>query len=93
MSSLRESFERVSLPAVRFLSGLPRIVPFLGVLALMVAGILVPGWGWALLALVVLFLLWLLALSWPRLTATERLMRIAAVALVVAILVVRAFPK
>ena len=43
--------------------------------------------------LVVLFLLWLLALAWPKLTGSERLMRIAAIALVLAIMLVRAFPK
>lgn len=78
---------------MRYLSGLPRVIPFLGVLAVMVAGILVPGWGWTLLGLVVLFLLWLLALAWPKLTGSERLMRIAAIALVLAIMLVRAFPK
>ena len=32
MSTLRESFERASLPALTFLNGLPRFVPFLGIL-------------------------------------------------------------
>ena len=34
MSTLRESFERVSLPALTRLSALPRFVPFLLVLGL-----------------------------------------------------------
>ena len=34
MSTLRESFERASLPALTFLSGLPRAVPFLAILGL-----------------------------------------------------------
>ena len=46
---------------------LPRAFPFLIVLALLVGGILVPGWGWVLTALVVLFLAWILFLGWPRL--------------------------
>lgn len=78
---------------MRFLSGLPRVVPFLSVLALMIAGFLVPGWGWVLLGLVALFLLWLLVLSWPRLSGSERLMRLAAIVLVAAVALVRAFPR
>ncbi len=93
MSSLRQSFERASLPAVQWLNGLPRAVPFLIVLALVVAGILLPSPGWLLLGIVALLLLWILALAWPRLSTPERLLRIAVVALVTAILVTQAFPR
>lgn len=93
MSSLRESFERASLPAISWLSGLPRFVPFLVVLALMVAGVLLPAPGWILLVVVVLLLTWVLALAWPRLSAAERLMRLAVIALVVAVLVTQVFPR
>lgn len=93
MSSLRESFERASLPAIRWLSGLPRLVPFLAVLALVVAGILVPGWGWVLIAVVSLLLLWILLLAWPRLTMPERLMRSAVVVMLGAIAITQAFPR
>lgn len=93
MSSLRESFERASLPAVTWLSGLPRVVPFLAVLALVVAGILVPGVGWVLITVVALLLLWILALAWPRLTLPERLMRSAVVVMLGAIAVTQAFPR
>ena len=51
------------------------------------------GWGWVLLALVTLFLTWLLVLGWPRLTSQERLMRVAVVALAVAITVTQAIPR
>ena len=37
MSPLRESFERSSAPALQRLAGLPRVVPFLVVLALLLA--------------------------------------------------------
>ena len=67
MSSLRESFERASLPALTYISSLPRFVPFLLILGLVVAGLFIPGWGWLLIALVTLFLAWLGALAWPRL--------------------------
>ena len=46
MSTLRESFERASLPALTYLNGLPRFVPFLGILVLSLAGILLPSPGW-----------------------------------------------
>lgn len=93
MSPLRESLETASAPALRTIAALPRVVPFLAVLALMVAGTLIPGWGWVLLAVVTLFLAWLLVLGWPRLTAPERLMRIAVVAIALAITVTQASPR
>ena len=93
MSSLRQSFERASLPALTRISALPRVVPFLVVLGLVVAGILVPGWGWVLIALVALLLLWILALAWPRLTAAERLMRLAVVIMLGAVALTQAFPR
>ena len=91
--SLRESFERASLPALTFLSGLPRAVPFLVVIGLVVAGALLPGWGWVLIALVVLLLAWILLLAWPRLTPAERLMRTAVVAILLAVAVTQAVPR
>ena len=93
MSTLRESFERASLPALSFLSGLPRLVPFLAILGLTLAGVLLPGWGWLLLALVVLVLTWILLLAWPRLSTAERLMRLAVVALMVAVTITQAVPR
>ncbi|WP_307812426.1 DUF6703 family protein [Phycicoccus sp. CSK15P-2] len=93
VSSLRQSFERASLPAVTWLSGLPRVVPFLLVLGLVVAGLFLPGIGWVLILLVVLALTWILALAWPRLGPAERLMRVAVVALMVAVLVTQVFPR
>lgn len=93
MSSLRESFERASLPALTVLSRLPRVVPFLAILALTVTGVLVPGWGWVLIALVVLLLTWILLLAWPRLTMPERLLRLAVVVIMVAVTVTQAAPR
>ena len=93
MSSLRESFERASLPAVTRLSRLPRLVPFLVVLGLVVTGVLLPSPGWLLLVLVVLLLSWILALAWPRLSGVERLMRAAVVVLMVAVVITQVFPR
>lgn len=91
--TFRQSVERASLPVLRAISGRPRLLVFLAVLALMVAGALVPGWGWVLMAVVAAFLGWILYLSWPRLTGTERLMRGAVLLLTVAVAVVRANPR
>ncbi|WP_345204222.1 DUF6703 family protein [Fodinibacter luteus] len=93
VSSLRESFERASLPALTWLSGLPRVVPFLFVLALVVAGLLVPGWGWVLIAVAVLLLAWIALLAWPRLSVAERLMRVAVVVMLAAIAITQAVPR
>ena len=93
VSTLRESFERASLRPLTFLSGLPRFVPFLGILVLTLAGILLPSPGWLLLVVVILLLLWILALAWPRLSAAERLMRVAVVGIMVAVLVTQLAPR
>ena len=85
--TLRESFERASLRPLTYLSGLPRFVPFLGILVLTFAGILLPSPGWLLLVLVILVLGWILLLAWPRLSAAEKLMRVAVLAIMVAVLV------
>ncbi|WP_353953448.1 DUF6703 family protein [Knoellia sp. S7-12] len=93
VSPLRESFERASAPILQTLAGLPRVVPFLLVLALMVAGVIIEGWGWILVAVVTLFLIWLLLLGWPRLSAQERLMRVAVVAIAAAVTITQAIPN
>ena len=93
MSSPRESFERVSLPAIAWLNGLPRFLPFLVVLALVVAGILLPSPGWLLIGIVVLSLAWVLALAWPRLRFVEQLMRLAVIGLMIAVMLTQAFPR
>ena len=87
VSTLRESFERASLPALTYLNGLPRFVPFVGILVLALAGILLPSPGWLLIVVVIAVLAWILALAWPRLSGAERLMRLAVVAIMVAVLV------
>jgi hypothetical protein len=86
--------ERVSTPALLRLSRLPRLVPFVVMLALIVAGLFVSGIvGCVLILLGVLFLAWLLYLGWPRLTSAERLMRIAVVVLGSGLAVVQLTPR
>lgn len=93
MSSLRERVADASLPAVNALNRLPRAVPFLGVLALMLAGIFVPGWGWVFLLVVVLFLAWTLYLAWPALDQGARAGRVAVLLIAVAVTVTQALPR
>lgn len=93
MSSLRESFERASLPALTAISSVPRFVPFLAILGMVVAGLFIPGWGWVLIAVVTAFLAWIGALAWPRLSMPERLMRVAVVVMMAAITITQAAPR
>jgi hypothetical protein len=76
------------------LSHLPRAVPFLVLLALLVGGVFVKGVvGFVMMALAALFVGWILYLSWPRLNGTERIMRSAVLLLAVAMAVVQLFPR
>lgn len=68
-----------------FLSKLPKAVPALLVLALVAAGLYAPpAVGSVVLLFVAAVLGWLAYLSWPRIPAPGRLVRLAVVALVVA---------
>lgn len=93
VSALRDSLERASLPLLTRLAALPRIVPFLAVLGLIIAGILVPGWGWVFLAVVVVLLAWILVLAWPRLTLPARMFRLAVLVGLIAATVTQASPR
>ncbi|HHU10961.1 MAG TPA: hypothetical protein GXZ60_13260 [Intrasporangiaceae bacterium] len=93
MPTLRESVEQASYPLVKRMAEWPRWAPFLLILGLMVAGVFIPTYGWILIAVVGVFLIWLLYLGWPRLTSAERLMRIAVIAIVIVAAVTRANPR
>jgi hypothetical protein len=93
VSTPRERIQEASLPALTWLNRLPRWVPFLAVLALMLAGVFVPGWGWLLLLLVVLFLVWTLYLSWPVLDRTNRIMRATVILFATGITITQAIPR
>jgi hypothetical protein len=72
------------------LSRLPRPVPFVILLALLVAGLLIGAvTGFILMALGALFIAWVLYLSWPQLSGSERIMRLAVLVLAVAMAVTR----
>jgi 4-hydroxybenzoate polyprenyltransferase len=91
--SLRESVESASYPLVKRLSEWPKWAPFLLILALMVGGVLIPTVGWVLIALVGVFLTWLLYLGWPRMSPLDRFMRVAVIGLVIVAAVTRANPR
>lgn len=87
----RGGLERASLPLITVLHAAPRwlVGAIPGVLLL--AGLLAPApWGPILLALVTLFIAWLLALSWPRLEAKSRFLRTGVVLLLAAVVAARA---
>jgi hypothetical protein len=85
--------EHAAYPVLDRLERLPRLVPFLGVLVLLVVGILLPRWGFIATGLVALGVGFLVYYTWPRLTLPERLMRLAVLALIVAVAVIQAFPR
>lgn len=93
MPSLRDRVTDASLPVLTTLNRAPRAVPFLGVLALMLAGIFVPGWGWLFLVVVVAFLAWTLYLAWPALDAGARAGRVAVLLIAVAVTITQALPR
>ena len=93
-NTLRPSIERASLPLITRLSQLPKAVPFLLMLALLVAGVVIAGpVGFVLMAVATTFVGWILYLSWPRLSGTERIMRAAVLLLAIALAVVQLFPR
>ena len=66
------------------LSRLPRLVVLIGILALVVAGLFVPGIpGAVLLMLVAVILGWLLTVAWPALSPSQRAPRLLTVGLLV----------
>jgi hypothetical protein len=92
--ALRTTIERASAPTLVRLSRLPRMVPFIVMLALIVAGLVIHGpVGFVLIMLGVLFLVWLLYLGWPALARVERLMRLAVVVLGSALAITQLFPR
>lgn len=93
-NTVRHRIDQASLPLMTRLSGLPRLVPFLILLALLVGGFLIGGpAGFVLMGLAAIFVGWVLYLSWPRLSGSERVMRLAVLLLVVAMAVVQLFPR
>ena len=84
-SSFRRAVERKAGPVLVMVAQLPKIAPFLVVLALLVAGLFAGGVvGFVLLGVLALGLGVLCYLAWPALDPPARVLR-AAVALLVAV--------
>jgi len=93
-NTVRSRIDHASLPLMTRLSRLPRLAPFLILLALLVGGVLIGGpVGFILMTLAAIFVAWVLYLSWPRLSGSERIMRLAVLLLAVAMAVSRLFPR
>jgi hypothetical protein len=91
-SASREALEHRSATWLLWLHQLPRWLPPVLAVALLVAGLAIGGWGGgAALAGLAVVLAWLAAISWPRLPAQGRLLRVIVIAAVLAIAVVRGF--
>jgi hypothetical protein len=86
----RESLERKSATSVLWLHQLPLwVFPVLAA-CLLVAGFALRGWAGAIVLFCLAAVLgWLAALSWPRLPAQGRVLRVVIIAVVVAAAVVR----
>jgi hypothetical protein len=89
-SPLRRSVERRSAGLLTWLATQPRWMPFLLVLALLLAGLFTPpAIGAVLLGILALLLAWLTYLAWPKLEPAGRFTRLIVLALVLYVLVER----
>jgi hypothetical protein len=88
--TLRVQVERTSRPLLRRLHAWPRpALPLLTVALVMVGVLAPPAVGLAALAVVALFVSWIAYLSWPAVSGSGRLVRVAMVALVVVLALTR----
>lgn len=92
-TGVRAAIERASMPALARLATLPTWLPMLVMAALILVGAFLGGVGGAVLVgVALLVLLWLLYLSWPHLTPSLRMMRVAVLVLLLAIVVTQFVP-
>lgn len=89
---LRAQVEQVSRPLLVRLSAMPRLLIPLLTIAVLAVGVLAPlPIGIPALVLVLLWMIWLSYLSWPAVESGQRVMRIATVGIVAAIIGVRLY--
>jgi hypothetical protein len=89
-SPARASLEQRSATVLLWMHQLPAWLPPVLAVAFLVLGLAVSGWGGALaLAGLAVVLAWLAMLSWPRLSAHGKVLRLAVVAAVLVVAVVR----
>ncbi|MEI6624006.1 MAG: DUF6703 family protein [Actinomycetes bacterium] len=83
-SSARLKLERMSAGPLLRMHALPRLVIPVLLFALFAAGLFVKSaWSGIFFTIVALFVAWLLALSWPLLTPSSRVLRVVVVTIVV----------
>ena len=92
--SLRSRIEHASYPVMERVNAVPRTAALVILAVVLAVGVFAPTpWSGIAFLLVSLFVGWLLYLTWPRLTMPERLMRLAVLALALAVAVVNLVPK
>lgn len=89
----RSRLEHRTHRALDRLNRVPRPVPFAAVLLLLTLGVFLPKLGFLATGLVALFVGFLVYYTWPRLTTPEKFMRLAVLVLVVALMLLQAFPR
>ncbi|MGB5951382.1 MAG: DUF6703 family protein [Ornithinimicrobium sp.] len=93
-NGIRTKIEQASTPAVAQLSRMPALLPFVIMVVVLLSGVFIGGLiGAILLVLPLLFLTWLLYLTWPHLPTPERLLRLALLLLVLGIAVTQIVPR
>lgn len=79
----RARFEEISLPIISTLAGLPRWLVVITPAVLLVLGLVLTGplaWlGGIFLLLILVFITWLTALSWPVISPGSRILRVIVV--------------
>jgi hypothetical protein len=91
--SLRSRIEHASVPWVERMHRIPRPAALGVLLVVLAVGVLAPTpWSGIAFLVVGLFIGWLLFLTWQQLRLPERLMRIAVLALVLAVTIVKLVP-
>jgi hypothetical protein len=90
-SPTRASIEQRSATTLLWLHQLPAWLPPVLAVALLLTGLAVGGWAGAIALFVLAAALgWLAVVSWPRLSAKGRVLRLAVVAAIAVIAVLRA---
>lgn len=84
-AGFRDAVERRSVVMLTYLSSLPRVIPFGLVIGLLMSGLLTTGvLAFAALAILTVFMLWLLYVGWPEMTPVGRALRTLATLLIAA---------
>jgi hypothetical protein len=92
--SFRSRVEHASAPLVERMNAVPRAVGLVVLVVVLAIGMFAPSpWSGVAFLLVSAFVAWLLFLTWQRLTLPERLLRMAVLALALAVTIVELAPR